>query len=61
MRVLLGDATRKNIQQMAPGLGENKCNLKDFVSQSLRKAEPVLEVHQQLVAEMLGEVDGVVK
>jgi SRSO17 transposase len=59
VRGLLGDATRKNIEQMALGLGENVRNLQYFVSQSPWKTEPVLEVHQRLVAETLGEADGV--
>lgn len=59
VRGLLGDATRKNVEQMALGLGENVRNLQYFVGQSPWKTEPVLEVHQQLVAETLGEVDGV--
>ena len=59
VRGLLGDATRKNIEQMALGLGENVRNLQYFVGQSPWKTEPVLEVHQRLVAETLGEVDGV--
>lgn len=59
MRGLLGDATRKNIEQMALGLGENVRTLQYFVGQSPWKTEPVLEVHQRLVAETLGEADGV--
>lgn len=59
VRGLLGDATRKNVEQMALGLGENVRNLQYFVGQSPWKNEPVLEVHQQLVAETLGEDDGV--
>jgi SRSO17 transposase len=60
VRGLLGDATRKNIEQMALGLGENVRNLQYFVGQSPWKIEPVIEVHQRLVAETLGEADGVV-
>jgi SRSO17 transposase len=59
VRGLLGDATRKNIEQMALGLGENVRDLQYFVGQSPWKTEPVLEVHQRLVAETLGEADGV--
>ena len=59
VRGLLGDATRKNVEQMALGLGENVRNLQYFVGQSPWKTEPVIEIHQRLVAETLGEVDGV--
>lgn len=59
VRGLLGEARRKNVEQMALGLGENVRNLQYFVGQSPWKAEPVIEIHQQLVAETLGEVDGV--
>ena len=44
---------------MALGLGENVRNLQYFVGQSPWKTEPVLEVHQRMVAETLGEADGV--
>src|SRR5664279_5003961 len=60
LRGLLGDAMRKNIEQMALGLGENVRNLQYFVGQSPWKTEPVIAIHQRLVAETLGEADGVV-
>jgi len=59
LRGLLGDAVRKNVEQMALGLGENVRDLQYFVGQSPWKAEPVIEVHQRLVGETLGEADGV--
>ncbi len=59
LRGLLGDAARKNVEQMALGLGENVRNLQYFVGQSPWKTEPVIEIHQRLVAETLGEEDGV--
>jgi SRSO17 transposase len=59
LRGLLGDAARKNVEQMALGLGENVRNLQYFFGQSLWTTEPVLAVHQRLVAETLGEADGV--
>jgi len=59
MRGLLGDAVRKNVEQMALGLGENVRNLQYFVGQSPWKTEPVIAIHQRLVAETLGEADGV--
>ena len=60
VRGLLGDAPRKNIEQIALGLGENVRDLQYFVGQSPWKTEPVIEIHQRLVAETLGEADGVV-
>ena len=59
LRGLLGDAVRKNVEQMALGLGENVRNLQYFVGQSPWKTEPVIRIHQRLVAETLGEADGV--
>jgi SRSO17 transposase len=63
VRGLLGDASRKNIEQMALGLGENvrtvRSTVQYFVGQSPWKIEPVIKVHQRLVAETLGEADGV--
>jgi SRSO17 transposase len=59
VRGLLGDAARKNVEQMALGLGENVRNLQYFVGQSPWKTEPVIAIHQRLVAETLGEEDGV--
>ena len=59
LRGLLGDAMRKNVEQMALELGENVRNLQYFVGQSPWKTEPVIEIHQRLVAETLGEADGV--
>ena len=60
LRGLLGDATRKNVEQMALGLGENVRNLQYFIGQSPWRTEPVIAIHQRLVAETLGEADGVV-
>ena len=59
VRGLLGDAARKNVEQMALGLGENVRDLQYFIGQSPWKTEPVIEIHQRLVAESLGEADGV--
>lgn len=59
LRGLLGDAARKNVEQMALGLGENVRSLQYFVGQSPWKTEPVIEVQQRLVGETLGEADGV--
>jgi len=59
LRGLLGNATRKNVEQMALGLGEKVRSMQYFVGQSSWAEEPVLAVHQRLVGETLGEVDGV--
>jgi len=56
---LLGNATRKNVEQMALGLGEKVRSLQYFVGQSRWEAEPVIGVHQGLVSETLSEEDGV--
>ncbi len=57
---LLGDAPRKNIEQMALGLEENVRSMQHFIGQSTWEEEPVISLHQGLVAETLGESDGVV-
>jgi SRSO17 transposase len=59
LRGLLGDAVRKNVEQMALGMGEGVRSLQYFVSQSSWVQEPVIGIHQQLVGETLGEEDGV--
>ncbi len=59
LRGLLGSATRKNVEQMALGLGEKVRSLQHFVGQSRWAEEPVIAVHQGLVGETLGEEDGV--
>jgi len=56
---LLGDAPRKNIEQMALGLEENVRGMQHYIGQSTWKQEPVITIHQDLVAETLGETDGV--
>ena len=60
LRGLLGDATRKNVERMALELGEKERSMQYFIGQSPWKAEPVFAIHQRLVAETLGEADGVV-
>ena len=57
---LLGDAQRKNVEQMALEVGENVRSLQYFVGQSPWEVEPVIAVHQGLMGESLGEEDGVV-
>jgi len=56
---LLGNATRKNVEQMALGLGEKVRSLQYFVGQGRWEVESVIGVHQGLVGETLGEADGV--
>ena len=56
---LLGHATRKNVEQMALGMGEKVRNLQYFVGASRWETEPVLAIHQGLIGESLGEEDGV--
>lgn len=56
---LLGNARRKNVEQMALGLGEKVRSLQHFVGQSPWGVEAVIGIHQQLVGETLGEEDGV--
>jgi len=56
---LLGDAPRKNIERMALELGEKVRSMQHFMGQSPWEKEPVIAIHQRLVGETLGEVDGV--
>jgi len=56
---LLGDTQRKNVERMALEMGENVRNLQHYVGQSPWQKEPVVKIHQGLVAEMPGEADGV--
>jgi len=56
---LLGNATRKNVEQMALGLGEKVRSLQYFIGQSQWAGEPVTAIHQGLIGEILGEEDGV--
>ncbi len=56
---LLGNAARKNVEQMALGQKEKVRSLQYFVGQSQWETEPVIEIHQGLIGETLGEEDGV--
>jgi len=56
---LLGNATRKNVEQMALGQKEKVRSLQYYVGQSQWETEPVLAIHQGLIGETLGEADGV--
>ena len=57
---LLGQAKRKNVEQMALGQKEKVRSLQYFVGQSQWETEPVLAIHQGLIGKTLGEEDGVV-
>lgn len=59
LRGLQGKAARKNVEQMALGLGEKIRSLQYFVGQSRWSDEPVSDIHQKSVGETLGEADGV--
>ncbi len=59
LKGLLGDAPRKTAERIALELGENVRDLQHFVGQSPWKNEPVVTIHQGLIAHTLGEVDGV--
>jgi SRSO17 transposase len=59
LRGLLGDASRKNIERIALELGENVRSMQHFIGQSPWEQEPVIDIHQRLVGETLGEADGV--
>jgi SRSO17 transposase len=57
---LLGNSTRKNVEQMALGQKEKVRSLQYFVGQSQWETEPVISIHQGMIGESLGEADGVV-
>ncbi len=59
LRGLLGDTPRKNVERMALDWGDKARSMQHFIGQSPWKPEPVIAIHQGLVAETLGEVDGV--
>ena len=56
---LLGNTTRKNVEQMALGQKEKVRSLQYFVGQSQWETEPVIAIHQGLIGQALGEEDGV--
>ena len=59
LRGLLGDTPRKNVERMALDWGDKARSMQHFIGQSPWKPEPVTAIHQRLVDETLGEVDGV--
>jgi SRSO17 transposase len=56
---LLGNLPRKTTERIALDLGHNVRDLQHFLGQSPWPSEPVTAIHQRLVAETLGEADGV--
>ena len=56
---LLGDTQRKTVERMALELGQNVRDMQHFVGQSPWQKEPAVVIHQGLVAQILGEADGV--
>ena len=56
---LLGDTVRKTAERMALELGQNVRDMQHFVGQSPWQKDPAVLIHQGLVAQSLGEADGV--
>ena len=59
MQGLLGDTQRKTVERIALELGQNVRDMQHFVGQSPWQTEPAVLIHQGLVAQSLGEADGV--
>ena len=59
LKGLLGDTQRKTAERMALELGENVRDIQHFVGQSPWQKEPAVIIHQGLIANSLGEADGV--
>jgi len=59
VRGLLGDTQRKTVERMALELGQNVRDMQHFVGQSPWQKEPAGVIDQGLVAQSLGEADGV--
>jgi SRSO17 transposase len=59
LKGLLGETQRRTSERMALELGENVCDLQHFIGQSSWQKEPVVVIHQRVMAETLGEDDGV--
>jgi len=57
---LLGSLARKTTERIALDLGQNVRDLQHFIGQSPWPMEPILAIHQQGVADTLGEADGVI-
>ena len=56
---LLGETQRKTVERMALELGQNVRDMQHFVGQSRWQTEPGKVIHQGLVAQNLGEAEGV--
>jgi len=56
---LLGQTQRKTVERMALELGQNVRDMQHFVGQSPWQKEAGVVIHQGLVAQTLGEADGV--
>lgn len=56
---LLGPTQRKTVERMALELGQNVRDMQHFIGQSPWSKEAVVKLHQGLVAQSLGEADGV--
>lgn len=56
---LLGDSPRKTVERIALELGQNVWDMQHFVGQSPWPKETAVLIHQGLVAQSLGEADGV--
>jgi len=56
---LLGDTQRKTAERIALELGQNVRTMQHFVGQSPWPKDPAVLIHQGLVAQSLGEADGV--
>ena len=50
---LLGDTQRKTVERMALELGQNVRDMQHFVGQSPWQKEPVVMIHQGLVAQVI--------
>lgn len=59
LKGLLSDLPRKVTERIALRFGENVRSLQHFIGQSPWSSEPMLKIHQRLVAETLGEADAV--
>jgi SRSO17 transposase len=56
---LLGPTQRKTVERMALEMGQNVRDMQHFVGQSPWQKEAAVVIHQGLVAQTLGEADGV--
>ena len=59
LKGLLSDLPRKVTERIALRFGKNVRNLQHFIGQSPWSCERMLEIHQGIVVETLGEADGV--